>query len=159
MLRNKLRYLLLLAAIAFLSVLYNTYYMGIIFLTVLVMPFMMFGLLSYMYGKIKAELVSVAHIVNKGEAMPISVQLNNPTIFPISNLKIYLTYKNSYSSKKYTKEFLVSADARSKSSVICNLYSDYAGNMEISLKAIRVYDYLKLFSLKRKLKIIILYTF
>jgi uncharacterized protein (DUF58 family) len=151
MLRNKLRYLLLLAAVAFLSVLYNKYYMGIIFLTVIAMPFMMFGLLSYIYGRVKAELVSVAHVVNKGEGIQISVQLSNPTIFPVSNLKIYLSYRNSYSSRKYTKEFLVSIDARTKSSVICDLFSDYAGNMEITLKTIRIYDYLKLFSLKKKL--------
>lgn len=152
MLRNKLRYLLLLAAVAFLSVLYNKYYMGIIFLCVVAMPFIMFGHLCYLYGRVKAELVSVAHVVNKGEVIPISVQLSNPTIFPVSNIKIYLTYRNSYSSKRYTKDFLVSIDARTRSSVICNLYSDYAGNMEINLKAIRIYDYLKLFSLKRKLK-------
>lgn len=151
MLRNKFLYLLLLAAAAFLSVLYNKYYIGVIFLTIVIMPFIMFGLLSYIYGRVKAELVSVAHVVNKGEAIPISVQLNNPTVFPVSNLKIYLTYRNSYSEQRYTKEFTVSIDARMKSCVICNLFSDYAGNMEITLKAIRIYDYLRLFSLKKNL--------
>lgn len=152
MLRNKLRYLILLAAVGFLSILYNQYYMGIIFLTLLAMPFLMFGLLSYIYGCVRVELISSAHVVNKGEAIPISVQLTNPTIFPISNLKLYLTYKNSYSNQKFTKEFQVCVDGRTKTSVICNLFSDYAGNIEISLKAIRFYDYLKIFSLKKKLK-------
>lgn len=152
MLRNKLRYLLLLTAVGFLAILYNTYYTGIIFLTLIVLPFILFGLLSFIYGSVKAELVSAAHVVNKGDAIPISVLLSNPTIFPVSNLKIYLTYKNAYSSRKYSKEFNVSIDGRSKTSIICSLYSDYAGNMEISLKGIRIYDYLKLFSLKKKLK-------
>jgi uncharacterized protein (DUF58 family) len=152
MLRNKLRYLLLLASMAILSVLYNKYYMGIVFLTVFAMPFLLFGLLSFMFGKVKAELVSVAHVANKGEAIPISIQLTNPTIFPISNLKIYLTYKNAYSNQKFKKSFLISLDYRTKTSVICNLYSEYAGNLEISLDGIRIYDYMKLFSLKKKIK-------
>ncbi len=152
MLRNKGRYLVFLAAVGLLSVLYNTYYMGIIFLTVLSLPFLMFALLSYIYGMVKADMVSAAHIVNKGDAVPIIIQLHNPTIFPISNLKIYLNYKNAYSTESFTKEFVVSIDGRTRTSVTFNIVSEYAGNLVISLKAIRVYDYLKLFSLKRRLK-------
>lgn len=152
MLWNKLRYLLLLIAVGILAILYNTYYMGIIFLTVLAMPFAMFGLLSYLYGRMKAELISATHIVNKGEAIPISVQINNPTFFPIANLKVYITYKNAYSKDAYTKEFYISVDGRTKAVVSFTLYSEYAGNMIISLKGIRIYDYLRLFSLKKKLK-------
>lgn len=152
MLRNKLRYLLLVAAVGLLSILYNTHYMGILFLTIVAIPFVMFGLLSYVYGKIRAEMVSATHVVNKGEAIPITVQINNPTIFPISNVKIYITYRNSYSKEKYHKEFQVSVDAGTKTYTTFHLFSDFAGNMIISLKGLRIYDYLKLFSLKRKFK-------
>ncbi|MHB8127475.1 MAG: DUF58 domain-containing protein [Mobilitalea sp.] len=152
MLRNKLRYLLLLASVGLLSVLYNQYYIGMVFLTIVAMPFLLFALLCYIFGSIKAELVSVVHVANKGEVVPISIQMNNPTIFPISNLKIYINYKNAYSPQKYKKEFSVSIDGRTKTSVICNMFSEYAGNFEISLKGIRIYDYLKLFSLKKKLR-------
>jgi uncharacterized protein (DUF58 family) len=126
--------------------------MSIIFLTLAAMPFLLFALLSYIYGRVTAELVSVVHVASKGEMIPISIQLNNPSIFPVSNLKIYLTYGNAYSIQKYKKEFIVSLDGNTKSSIICNLLSEYAGNLEISLKGIRIYDYLKLFSLKKKLK-------
>ena len=152
MLRNKLRYLLLLSAAGLLSILYNRYYMGIIFLTILAMPFVMFGLLSYLFGRIRAELISTAHIVAKGEAIPVTVQIYNPTLFPISNMKIYISYKNAYSKDKFTKEFYISVDGRTKAYVTFNLFSDYAGNLIITLKGIRIYDYLKLFSLKKKLK-------
>lgn len=152
MIWNKLRYLLLLAVVGLLAILYNGYQMGVIFLTVLILPFIMFGLLSYLFGKIRAELVSAAHIVNKGESVPITLQIYNPTIFPISNLKVYITFKNAYSKEKQSKEFQISVDGRTKAFVTFNLLSDYAGNLIISLKGIRIYDYLKLFSLKKKLK-------
>lgn len=152
MLRNKLRYLLLLAAGGLLSILYNAYYMGIIFLAIVMMPFLLFGLLSYCFGKIRAELVTATHVVNKGEMIPISIQLNNPTIFPISCVKAFLTYQNAYSDHKFKKTVTFSLDYRSRTSVICNLSSQYAGNLEITLEGIRIYDYMKLFSLKRKRK-------
>ncbi len=152
MLRNKVRYLLLLVLVGVLSVLYNIYYMGIILLTVIAMPFLMFGLLSYLYGKVKAEMVSVVHIANKRDAIPITVQLTNPSIFPIINLKIYISYKNGYSDQRFKKSFLISLDYRTRTSVICNLFSEYAGNLDITLEGIRIYDYMKLFSLKKKIK-------
>jgi uncharacterized protein (DUF58 family) len=151
MLKNKLRYLFLVAVIGLLSILYNQYYMGIIFLSVATMPFLLFGLLCYLYRNVSAELVSTVHVVSKGEVIPISVQLNNPTIFPITNLRIYLTYKNSFSAFKYKKDILVSIDRKTETKVVCNMLSEYAGNMEVSIQGIRIYDYLRLFSLKKKI--------
>ena len=152
MIRNQLRYLLFLVIVGLLSILYNTYYMAIIFLTVLAIPIFMFGLLSYIFGKLKVDLVSAVHISGRGENIPVTVQLNNPTIFPISNIKIYLSYKNSYSSDKHSKVLTVSVDARTKTNVTFELYSNYAGNIVITLKGVRVYDYLKLFSRRRRMK-------
>jgi uncharacterized protein (DUF58 family) len=124
--------------------------MSIIFLTLAAMPFLLFALLSYVFGRVNAELVSVVHVVAKGEMIPISIQIKNPSIFPIAKLKIYLSYKNGFSSVCYKKDFTVSLDGRTKTTVICNLMSEYTGNLEITLKGIRIYDYLKLFSLKKK---------
>lgn len=155
MLRNILRYLLLLALVGVLSILYNEYYMTILFFTLAALPFFTFALLQYTYGKVAVNLVLVVHVVKKGEIVPISVQLENPTIFPIANLKLYLNYRNSYSDKQYKKDFLVSIDANTKTSVICNLLSEYAGNLEIALTGVRSYDYLKLFSRKMKKKTVL----
>ncbi|MBB2181494.1 DUF58 domain-containing protein [Lachnospiraceae bacterium MD1] len=150
MLRNKLRYLFLLAFVGVLSILYNIYYMTIIFLTVAAMPLLMIGYIFYVSRKIDCKLFCSVHVVNKGEAIPISVQIYNPTIFPISNIKLFLTYKNTYSAKQYTKEIQISVDGRTGTSVSSKIYSDFAGNIEITLKKIRIYDYIKLFSVRRK---------
>ncbi len=152
MFSNKIKYLLLVIFVGLLSILYNQYVMGIIFITVLTLPFVLFALLCYCYKKVRVELESVAHVVTKGEAVPIAIQLYNPTIFPIHGLKIYLTYKNNYSSKRHKKELIATIDGRSNLPIACNLSSEYSGNLEISLRGIRCYDYLKLFSLKKKRK-------
>jgi hypothetical protein len=152
MFRNKIRYLILLTSVGLLLILFNKYYIGMIFLTTLMMPFFLFGLLSYTYGKVRAELVSVIHIAGKGEKIPVTIQLSNPTIFPVTYVRLYITYKNAYSAQKFKKSIYASLDYRTNTSVIFHLASRYAGNMEITLEGIRIYDYMKLFSLKRKLK-------
>ncbi|HHV09847.1 MAG TPA: DUF58 domain-containing protein [Clostridiales bacterium] len=150
MLRNQLKYLLLLGAVGLLAILYNTYYMGILFLAVLGMPFFMLLLLFYTYANVGAKLVSAAHIVNRREPVPITVQMRNSSFFPVTGVRIYLTYQNAYSNRKYKTEYMVSLDARTNTQVTVSLKSEHAGNLVISLKAIRVYDYLKLFSLRKK---------
>jgi uncharacterized protein (DUF58 family) len=150
MLRNLIKYLVALTAVGLLSILYNTYYMGILFLTIAAIPFVLFAILSYIYGKLKVDLVSVIHVAKKGDVVPILVLIDNPTRFPIARMRLDLTYKNAYSTQSYKKNFVVSVDANTKTSVICNLYSEYAGNLEITLNRIRIYDYLKIFSLSRK---------
>lgn len=150
MLRNKIRYLVLLGSMGLLSILYNQYIMGILFLTILILPVILFSLLFYTKLRITAELVTNVHVANKGEMIPISVQLNNPTIFPISNMTIYLKYKNAYSPKQFKKNFSVSLDRRTNTSILCNILSEYAGNLEISLKGIRIFDYIKMWSLRKK---------
>lgn len=150
MIQNKLRYLALLAVIGLLSILYNEYFMGMLFLTVVILPFVMFGLLCYLYGMITVALDTTVHVANKGETIPLTIHLNNPTIIPISNIVISLTYKNSFSGKRYKREFMVSLDQRTKTIVTCNILSEHVGNLVISLNKVRIYDYLKLFSLSRK---------
>lgn len=152
MLRNKLRYLMLLALAGLLLILYNKYYIGMIFLTIVMMPFFLLGFLCYCYGRVKADLVCVTHIAEKDSKIPITIQLTNPTIFPISLVKLNITYKNAYSDRKLKKTISASVDYRTKTSVIFHITSQYAGNLEINLDSIRIYDYMKLFSLKRKLK-------
>jgi hypothetical protein len=152
MLRNFIKYLLILTGLGLLAVLYEDYYLGIIFLTVVALPILMIGLLSYLYFKVDVEFVSVVHIANKGQKIPISVQLNNPTIFPVPNLLIYLTYKNKYNSQVTKIKFAFSIDANTKTTVVCNLSSEYSGNLEISLRAIRIYDYFKMFSFRKKME-------
>jgi len=152
MLRNYIKYLLLLIGLGLLAVLYEDYYLGVIFLTAISLPFLMILLLSRLYHKVTVEFVSVVHIANKGQKIPISVQLNNPTIFPIPNLLIYLTYKNGYTSQVSKIKFAFSIDGNTRTTVVCNLCSEYSGNLEISLQAVRVYDYLKMFSFRKKMK-------
>ncbi len=150
MLRNIIRYLILFALVGILSILYDTYYLSIFLLVLGIVPFVLFALLVYLYSRVSVCILSIVHVAKRGEVIPISVLVDNPTKFPISSLKLWISYKNAYAPTTNKKSFMVSIDANTKASVICNLLSEYAGNLEISLNSVQVYDYLKLFSLKKR---------
>lgn len=152
MFQNKIKLIAVIIFSGVMAILYNDYYMGILFLTVLLSPFILFAILCYVYGRLSFELISVVHVAGKGETIPISVQIHNPTIFPVSVLSISITYFNSFSDqlKENRQVFYISVDSRSTTNATFNLKSDYAGNIIISLSKVRIYDYLKIFSLKKK---------
>lgn len=152
MLQNKIRYVAILIITGCLAVLYNEYFMGILFLSVLIFPFLLFAILSYIYGRISIKIISNAHVSNRRETIPISIQIHNPTIFPIPNIGITIKYSNSFlRDKKAQKQtFVVSVDKQISTTVICNLISQHTGNLEIVLSKVRVFDYLKIFSLRKR---------
>lgn len=152
MIQNKIRYLAIIVITGLLAILYNEYFMGILFLTVVLLPFLLFAILSYVYGKLSYELISLVHVVGKGDTIPLTIQLNNPTIFPIVNICITLSYFNKFSNqnKSYKQEFYVTVDKRTTTTVTCNLVSEHTGNLMISITKVRIFDYLKLFSLRKR---------
>ena len=150
MFSNKIRYLFLLAFLGIISILYNEHVVGIIFVTVAVLPLVLFESLCIIHRFIKVELFTTAHVVNKNEEIPITIKLYNPTLLPVYAIMVYLTYNNDFSSKKYQKEYMVAIDGKSRTTITYNLISEFSGNINISLKKIRYYDSLKLFSLKKR---------
>lgn len=152
MFSNKIRYLLLIAFVGLISILYNEYIMGILFIIVLLLPLVLLVLLGISCAMVRAELSSMVHVAAKGEKVPITVQLYNPTIFPIYGMQIDLSVRNGFTSKLHKKEILVTMDGRSNLCISFTLQSEYTGNLEIAMKSIRCYDFLKLFSLRKKCK-------
>ena len=150
MIKNKIRYLLFCVIAGLLAILYDKYIMGMIFIIVVILPIFLFGVLFITYLKLNAELVTTIHVAGKGEKISVSVWINNPTIFPASELSIRLSCRNAFTQKEHKKKFEVSIDGKTKMAVLCDISSRYAGNMEVSLTDIQIYDYFKIFSLKKK---------
>lgn len=152
MIQNKIRYVVILIITGFLAILYNEYYMGVLFITVVILPLLSFVILLYTYRRLSYQLNSVVHVVNRREAIPISIQLRNPTIFPVANIYITISYYNSFSNQKryYTQDVNVSVDHHGVAQVTCSLISEHTGNLKISISRVRVFDYLKIFSLRKR---------
>jgi uncharacterized protein (DUF58 family) len=152
MIQNKIRYVVILIIAGFLAILYNQYYMAILFLAVVILPFLSLAILVYVHKRLSCQVNSVVHIANRREAVPIMIQLRNPTIFPIANIYITISYYNTFSNvrKYYTQDVNVSVDRHGLAQVTCSLSSEHTGNLVISLSRVRIFDYLKIFSLRKK---------
>lgn len=96
MIQNKIRYVVILIIAGFLAILYNQYYMAILFLAVVILPFLSLAILVYVHKRLSCQVNSVVHIANRREAVPIMIQLRNPTIFPIANIYITISYYNTF---------------------------------------------------------------
>jgi len=144
MVQNQLKYMAIIILTGFLAVMYNEYHMGILFLAVVICPFILLAILFYVHARISVELVSAVHVANKGENIPVSVQIHNPTIFPVAVISITVSYVNTFYErfKQHKQVFYVSVDSRSTTNATCNLKSDYSGNIVISLSKVKIYDYL-----------------
>lgn len=100
---------------------------------------------------ISVKTVSTIHLVKKGEEIPVLMKIKNPTIFPISNLAITIRCANSYSGEDHKRKLMVSIDSNTTSHVSCNITSEHVGNLRMSISEIRVYDYLRIFSRRKKI--------
>ena len=151
MIKNKIIYLLIVIIIGFYAILYNDYSMWIISLTIIFLPILLFIVLFYTKSMIKVEFYSHVHVARKTEPIPILAKIKNPTIFPISNISLTIECSNKYSKKEYKKKLVLSIDGRTTLDISCKLTSDHVGNLKVSLAQMRAYDYLNVFSFKKKI--------
>jgi|LSQX01.1.fsa_nt_gb hypothetical protein len=152
MLHNKIRYVVIVLLTVYLAIFYSDYYMAVFLITVVILPFLLFAILSYVYGKLSYELLPIVHVVSKGDNIPITIRIHNPTIFPVSYACITLSYHNTFASlgKSGKQEIYVTIDKRTTTTVSCSLISQYTGNLKVFIQKVRVFDYLKLFSLRKR---------
>lgn len=146
MLHNKFKYVLFLILSGLLAILYNEYIMFIFFLLIIVLPIVSLGIMFYAYKNIQANLLPVTNVANKGDEIKVPIHLVNQTMLPITNIKIYLKFRNTFTNKYQKKEFIVSIDSKSEQVVSFHLMSEFCGNIEFTLTGIRIYDYFKIFS-------------
>ncbi len=151
MIKNKIIYPLIVIIIGFYAILYNSYSMWIILLTLVFLPILLFIVLYYIKSMIKVELSSLVHVTRKNEPLLILVKIKNPTIFPLSNIRLIIECSNRYSKKEYKKKLVLSIDGRTTLDISCKLTSDHVGNLKVSLAQMRAYDYLNVFSFKKKI--------
>ncbi|NLY48539.1 MAG: DUF58 domain-containing protein [Clostridiales bacterium] len=152
MLRNKFKYIVILLLAGWLAVLYDDYHTWILFLVTAAVPLVMLETLIYTSRMLSFELVSSTHVVNRGDDVPVSVQITNSAFLPIPNIRITLACYNSFSGGTYScrEEICACVDKRSTTTLTMNLSSMHMGNIYVAITKVRVYDYLRLFSFRKR---------
>ncbi|GEM_PF-532133 len=152
MLKNKLLYLLFLIIAGFFSILYNEYFIGVIFLAAVILPVVLFGIVLYSSFKIKIKLDVSALTVEKDEYLNLIIYLKNKSAFPVSRMELSIRYYNEFSGIIKKEKIQLALDRNSFQNVSCQITSGYCGNMLFEIKSVKIYDYFHIWSVNKKVR-------
>lgn len=152
MLKNKIKYLLFLIIGGIYAILYNVYFIGIIYLAAALLPFALLGIIFYTSRKIKINLDTAPLVVEKEEYLNLPIYIKNTSVFPISRMDLFITYYNEFSGEVKNENIQVVLDQTSSQTVSCQLTSHYCGNLLFQVNNIRLFDYLHLWKINKKIK-------
>lgn len=112
-------------------------------------PLLLISLIRLKHA-LKVSLYCGKHICTYGSECPVFLRISNSSIMPVSNAKITIAYKNSIDNIEHqitvnTPVHLINTDE-----ICLMLSSPYCGRIEAYIKKIRIYDFIKLFSVRIK---------
>jgi len=151
MLRNKIVYLFFLMFAGIISILYNVYFMSVVFIAVILLPLFLVGIAVTTLHFLKTDLELLDTSAGKGTPFSIAVHVNNKTLFPISRLTIELAYKNELTDLVKNEAVTLALDLRSSRRIDFILSSEHCGTMQFQIKRIELYDYFQMFRISKKL--------
>ena len=143
-------YVILLA----ISVLFYIMYVGSFSFYLMVflfsMPVILFALNVYISRKLKISFVQPMHKAVGRSAVVLEILVENPTIFPVANLEIFIEHQSAIESKNKNNITKINLPLISKESqsLKLNIASIHLGKIDLKIKKCRVYDILRLFKFK-----------
>ena len=144
----KLIYLLLLAAAALFYPLYEDKLSYLTLVSLIILPFIM--LLQLIISAVFLKCSTAAESINvfKGTEGEVCIRIANRSVFPLSNTKVRVkaVYYPTGETKYYTAG--VPLPALRTETVTINVGGEHCGKVDISVEYIRIYDLLRLFSVK-----------
>lgn len=151
MLRRKIIYLLLLIILGFLSILYDSYVMSLIFLVALLFPVVLAAIAWYVRSKLQVSVASASKIEKKNKEIEVEILIKNPTIFPVARLVVKTKYGHHYEEATKKENLTSFVDASNEQKLTVHFSSMYCGNITFAVETIRLYDYLNIFSFKKQI--------
>ncbi len=152
MLKNKLIYFTLLTISVAFWFLYEDYLSFLLFIVVIVLPFVLASIMLRTRHCFHTLLKMTHTVVNRREMMELCFTVENKSIFPIACAKMEVTYQNQFYKEKNRETFLFSLQGKQKGEIRKKLCSEHCGSILVRIEYVKVYDLLKLFGLKKKIK-------
>ncbi len=151
MVKDKLIYLAVFIISALFFILYSEPLSLIIFLITAILPVLLFIITVLLRLGIKMEVNCNKTVFQVGSKANISLTISNYSILPVSQIKVFVRYKNAFFSEYDKSEFSFYASPLSKNTYDIELDSRHTGKVEIWFKKAYVFDYLGIFSRPIKL--------
>lgn len=150
MIRTKIWYALLLVFFLLFSILYNEYFTFILFLIMVALPILLW--LVFMTAKryVDIGIETAEYIYSRGTPYDITIRVNNRFLMPIPKMKIYMEYYNCFTKEKNTELLDISLESKSEVALTVTCSSQFCGLCCYRINKVVLYDYLTLFSFRKR---------
>jgi len=146
MLKSKIIYLLLIAGMVLFYILFIDSMSLLILLLTLAFPFIQLYILFRISKNISSSLSTEEQNIPKNTETKIIVNIRNYSVFPVSCAVATLNITNTLTGEVQTLTTMIPVSADNEQSIkFCVSYA-HCGKILITLKSIKIYDYIKLFS-------------
>lgn len=153
MLRNKLLYLVILISLFFFFILYIDNISLMIFILSIVFPLIQYFILLKISKNISANLKIENITISKNTESKIIVNITNRSVFPISCATATLKITNTLTGEVQMLTTMLPVSADNEQGIKFSVSYAHCGKIIITLKKIKIYDYIKLFSKTRFLNV------
>lgn len=150
MIKNKLLYICLLIILAVFYILYIDNLSFFLLMLGILFPVILFFITLHIRSKLNAELSCIKLSENKNSDITIDVNIENKSIFPVSNACVTLEIMNVLDSIPEEMTAIIPIQPKNMQNMSFNVSSKYCGKLIVSLKKIKIYDYFNINSFTKK---------
>ncbi|MBR3534763.1 MAG: DUF58 domain-containing protein [Oscillospiraceae bacterium] len=146
MIKSKIIYLILLACMILFYILFIDSMSLLILILTVVFPFLQLFILMRVSRNITAVLDIGCSTTERNVPTRIAVRLKNHSILPVSCAVVSLQITNTLTNETQSLTTMLPVASDNEQSIKFSVSYAHCGMIKVSLKSIRVYDYIKLFS-------------
>lgn len=153
MIKNKIVYVVILGFISIFAILYDNYFTGILAVTMVCLPIVLFAILELSYKRIGVELVKDKDIISQDELLTIKIKFTNRSIFPFNRIFMPIQYLNSITGVKKERIIELAIDQKCSQTICFNFQSSHCGKIHIEIKKVILFDILHIWKKRKKVSI------
>lgn len=143
---KKILYLILLAVVFFLSVMYRVESVRFLLTFLVILPVVLWISLRFMKQGVHVKLGTPQEQIQKGDFWAAELAIENKSWIPAPVIGIDLEYLEMQTGKREKIKVWGNARKHGHTKVICKKEEKYCGKIQLSMTSVRVYDLLGLFS-------------
>ncbi|MCR1842147.1 DUF58 domain-containing protein [Murimonas intestini] len=145
--KNKIIYLVLILATAYVYIMFDSDVPLVLLGFEILLPVFLFVTLLSQRSCLKPGIRIRVPVVQKGQKIQVEITADNSGLLPVSRMMFKVVYVSSYGFKSEKEKIVGLADGHD--SMVCHYEVDYpySGRLQFSLQKVKVWDYLKVFSM------------
>ena len=149
---RKLIYLLLMAITAYIGLMYDSTVPGMVLAFELLLFILLFILSFFLTSGVEIHTDSASDgVVETGDKAKILFTVTNNGVLPVSSMHLHVIVRNRLEDEEEEYEMNLRIPSGSTVRVPFTFSSSYCGVVRVNANRLKVYDYLRLFSRKKKL--------